>query len=161
MLTYTNNIQELQIKAVQSVIDFLKADDNPDSIINCLTESLQMKKKALCCLLDCLENQALPLQHHGISIISVACIAESIYSEVTLQASMMELYAHHLSLTTHTPDILRAYQTISKHMTDKADSLLAPIRDKVNMAVNDAEIMEFAEGADVVTNLKRKININN
>ena len=159
MNTFTDNIKNQQMQAVSDIISFL--EDEQETTIGCLTESVKMKEEAAKHLLDLLENQALPLQYQGISVISVACIAEAISNEVSLQAAMMELYAHHLSQATHTPDILRAYQTISVRLTDKADSLLAPIRKKVEMAVNYAEIMEFAEGADVVRNRNNSFNQKN
>lgn len=159
MSIFTDDVRTRQMQAINDVISFL--EDDQDTTIGCLTESVKMKERAARHLLDLLENQALPLQHHGISVVSVANIAEAISSEVALQSAMMELYAHQLALAAHTPDILRAYQTISKRLTDKSDSLLAPIREKVGMAVSDKEIMEFAEGADVVQNRIEVINHKN
>lgn len=158
MQTYSNDIQRKQLEGVKDVIKFLNDDNSQDGIIECLVESLRIKERAARKLLDFLKHQVIPLYYQGLSVVSVGAICEAVSSEVTQQAAMMELYAHHLARVTHTPDIRRAYEAISLQLTAKADDLLTSIREKVENAVSDPETMAYAEGADVVANLYRDNN---
>lgn len=149
----------MQLEAVRSIIAFFSEDQ--ETYIKCLTELVKIKKMATDNLLSILENQILPLMNHGLSVVSVAKIAESVCEEITTQSSMMELYAHHLAMATRNDDIEEAYSTISKRITDNGNKLLSDIRQKVLQAIYDPETMEFAEGADIVANLKNEFRINN
>ena len=152
MIIIKNNTS-MQLEAVQSIISYFAEDQ--ETYINCLTESVKIKENASKYLLYFLETQLLPLMNHGLSVVSVASIAEVVSEEITSQCSMMELYAHHLAMATRNDDIEEAYSTISKRIYDNVYEMLSDIRQKVQQAINDPETMEYAEGADMVANLKK------
>lgn len=153
MITLKNDEASKQIEAIRSVIAFLGEDK--ETYIECLTESVKIKENATIHLLSILESHVLPLMNHGLSVVSVAKIAESVCEEITTQCAMMELYAHYLAMATRNDDVEQRYSSISKRITENVNRLLYDIRQKVLQAIYYPEMMEFAEGADLVANLKK------
>lgn len=148
---------ELQIKAAETeVMDIIKEVDNPVSRANTLRQIVQMKERAARFVLEDLENMIVRLKAHGVSSVSLVAIAEAYQQAIEASTSQMQIFVKELAGLTHNADMEDCYSYISESLSNKAESLIRPLKESKEKALSNVDSMVFVEIYDTWNNMDNK-----
>ena len=115
-----------------------------------------MKEKAARFVLEELESMVTRFTSKGVSLVSLAAIAEAYKQAIEAYTSQMQVFANELAGLTQNADMRNGYSYISERLITHAEDLIKPLKESREKAMSDADSMVFAEIYETWHNLSDK-----
>lgn len=140
---------QAQIKAVENGIAEMKDELPKDQYLEALSTFVVLKKKAVDCMFETLQNIIREFQSNGVSDITIATIGKVFQQSINTAAAQMTAFASELGDETHNTDMEFAYQNISYRAETDVEELLETFVEHLDAAKDDPQVAKYAEIYDI------------
>ena len=140
---------QAQVKAVEDGIAEMKKELSKDDYLEALSSFVVLKKNAVDCMVETLQNITREFQSNGVSEITIATIGKVFQQSINTATAQMTVFASELANATHNTDMEIAYQNISYRVATGVEELLETFVEHLDAAKDDPEVMIYGEIYDI------------